>query len=154
MMYKTETLSQSTLKWFVETAGVNMLKHELKRPELEDLDSLYALGEKMLYSGTGWVVKLNDEPVGGLGALLVPNIYNPRFTTLAELFWYVLPEYRNSRAGLYLLDAFNTFAADNADDATLSLLPSSEVRSLEKRGFEFCERAYKKEYTWRPYQQL
>lgn len=148
-MYNVEKLSNSNIKWFVETAGVNMLTNELKRPELIDLNTLYALADKMMGGSTGWVVTKAGEPVGALGALLVPNIYNHSFITLAELFWYVLPEHRNGRAGILLLDAFDQHADLHADDATLSLLPSSEVRSLDRRGFKLCEKAYRKEYTWR-----
>lgn len=150
MTFKIEKLSPSTLKWFVEVGGVNMLVDELKRPELIDLPTQYVIADRMMYGDTAWVVKKDDECVGGLGALLVPNLYNPRFTTLAEIFWYVLPEYRNSRAGLLLLKAFDEAAEDKADDAVLSLLPSSEVRSLDKRGFKFGEKSFRKEYTWRP----
>ena len=126
-----------------------MLTHELKRPELIDLNTLHALADKMVGGSTGWIVEKDGEPVGALGALLVPNIFNHSFTTLAEIFWYVLPEHRNGRAGIMLLDAFDQYAELHSDDATLSLLPSSEVRSLEKRGFKLCEKAYRKEYTWR-----
>lgn len=126
-----------------------MLRNELARPELINLTAMYALADKMQHSNTAWIVTKDGQPVGTLGALLVPNIYNPDFTTLAELVWYVLPEHRNSRAAILLLEVFEKCAEDNADDAILSLLPTSKVRSLEKRGFKLCEKAYRKEYTWR-----
>lgn len=136
------------LEWFVEVAAINMLTDELKRPELINKDNLYRLADLGVQMGTAFVVKKNGFNVGALGALKVPNVYNPEITTLAEFFWYVLPEYRNTRAGLLLLKAFDKKAKEVADEATLSTLPSSQlnVASLEKKGFSLQEFGFRKEY--------
>lgn len=148
MSFTTEDLSMNTLEWFVGTAGVNMLLDEYNRPELLDFPTLYALGNKMLMEGTGFVVKKDGEPVGAIGSILVSNIFNPKFKTLAEIFWYVLPEHRNSRAGLLVLNAFDARAKEVADEATLSLLSTSQVniQGLRKRGYNMKELGFVKNF--------
>lgn len=148
MTYTVEDLSMSTLEWFVGTAGVNMLVDEYKRPELLDYATLYGLGSKMMGEGTGFVVKADGEPVGAIGALLVPNIFNPKYKTLAEIFWYVLPDYRDTRAGAMVLNAFDKRAGELADAATLSLLSSSKVniQTLAKRGYMLQELGFVKNF--------
>lgn len=141
-------LQEQDLYWFTEVAAFNMFVDELKRPELVDLERMYEITNNMLSGGTAWVVKCDGENVGAIGALLTPNLFNPRITTLVELFWYVLPEYRNTRAGVLLLKAFEEKGEECADESTLSLLPSSEVniKSLEKREFLLGEFAFRKEH--------
>lgn len=141
-------LDNSSLEWFIETAAVNMLTDELKRPELIDLDRLYNLALKGMQDGTAFIAKQGSTYCGVIGGLLHENIFNPKYKTLTELFWYVLPEYRNGRAGALLLKAFDNRAKEIADDSTLCLLPSSEVNisSLEKRGYKLNEYAFRKVY--------
>lgn len=140
-----ETLTEADIEWFVETAAVNMLRDELKREELINLEGLYNLAYTGLDAGTAFVAKSGDVCVGAIGGLHLPNIFNPNLSSLAEVFWYVLPEYRQTRAGILLLNTFVEKGAEIADDTTLSLLGSSEIKvaTLEKRGFllgEFCFR--------------
>lgn len=141
-------LDNSSLEWFIETAAVNMLTDELKRPELIDLDRLYNLALKGMQDGTAFIAKQGSTYCGVIGGLLHENIFNPKYKTLTEIFWYVLPEYRNGRAGALLLKAFDNRAKEIADDSTLCLLPSSEVNisSLEKRGYKLNEYAFRKVY--------
>lgn len=146
--YTVEVLSSDTMHWYVNTACVNMLMYELNRPELVDIETIQSLCSQMEAQGSGWVVKANGEPVGALGGLITNNLFNPRFKQLVELFWYVLPDHRNTRAGVLLFNEFNKFGEENANEATLSLLTSSEVNigSMEKRGFEFTEFGFVKRY--------
>lgn len=143
-----ENLTSTDLKWFVETAAVNMLQQELKREELINIPNLYNLAEKSMKEGTAFITKAENCPIGALGALLVNNVYNPNLLSLVELFWYVVPEYRNTRAGALLFNRFNQKGAECANEATLSLLDSSDIniKSLERRGFILSEFAFKKEY--------
>jgi hypothetical protein len=147
---KVVPLTEDDVKWFVEVAAVNMLIDEVKRPELVNLNQLYLLAFTGMQSDTAFVVKKGEECIGALGAIVIPNLFNPDLTTLVEVFWYVLPDYRNTRAGALLLKAFEERANEVADEATLSLLGSSTVNvaTLEKRGFmlnEFCFRKQIKE---------
>jgi hypothetical protein len=143
-----EKLTEQDLSWFVETAAVNMLVNEVQSPELVNVANLYTLSRKSMEEGTAFVVKQGYVPIGALGALLLPNLYNPEITTLVELFWYVLPEYRNTRAGALLFSELDKYGEANADEAVLSLLGSSTVnmKTLEKRGFMLREFAFRKRY--------
>jgi hypothetical protein len=146
--FVVEQLSATYLEWFVNTAAVNMLTDELKRPELVHYETIYGLAIRGMMEDTAFIVRCDGEPVGALGSILTPNIYNPTYKVLAEMFWYVLPEYRNTRAGLMLLNAFDQKASEIADESTLSLLSSSKVNtaSMEKRGFKMVELGFNKKY--------
>lgn len=141
-------IKEEDVEWLVETAAVKMLEDELLRPELINFKQLYLLAEKVLLEGSAFIAKDEDVYVGALAAILVPNLYNPDIKTFAELFWYVLPTYRNTRAGFLLLSAFDTKAKECADESTLSLLGSSTINTetLSKRGFILNEYAFRKEY--------
>lgn len=144
---KVEILSDKDMEWFVEIAATRMLIEELKRPEYVDTENLYALASMGAMTETAFVVKQRDVPVGALGAIVVPNVYNPKLRNLVEMFWYVLPEYRKGRAGLMLLNAYNVKAAELGHETTLSLLPSSNIneKTLNKKGFRLVEYAYRKD---------
>jgi len=143
-----ETLTVDDLSWFVNVAAVKMLTDEVKREELINISNIYKIVEQGMTTGTVLVAKSNGVCVGGIGGLLVPNLFNPTITTLVEIIWYVLPEYRRGRAGFMLLMAFDKLASEVADEVTLSVLDSSEVKidSLEKRGFFLGELAFRKQY--------
>ena len=147
--YTCSNLQYQEIVWFVEVAATRMILEELKRPEILNKEQLYALAYQVADAGTAFVARCNGEPVGALGALLVPNIYNPEIRTMAECFWYVLPEHRESRAGLLLLNEFDRVASEQADEATMSLLGTSPVnlKTYEKRGFTLAEYAFTKKYT-------
>ena len=147
MTYRVEVLQEADLLWFSEVAAVNMLTYELQRPELICLPQIYTLALKGMESKTAFVVKQDDEPVGALGGILVPNLFNPELTTLAEIFWYVPPEYRNTRVGGMLLLELERAGEELADEITLSLLPSSTIKmeTLEKRGFKLSEFGFRKQ---------
>jgi hypothetical protein len=141
-------LDKSNREWFTEVAAVRMLTDELKRPLLVDLDRLYYLAMQGEKEGTAFLAKQGDVYCGAIGGILHNNLFNPKFKTLTEIFWYVLPEYRKGRAGYMLLKQFDERAKELADDVVISLLPSSEVNvnSLAKKGFILNEQAFRKEY--------
>jgi len=141
-----EKLQPSDILWYVEEAAVSMLTNELKRPELINKENLYRLAFMGIEQGTAFVCKDNGVPIGALGALIIPNIYNPEVYTLAEMFWYVPDKYRNSRAGLLLLNALLDEAELLGVDCSLSTLPSSNVKEsfLKKKGFNLEEFSYRK----------
>jgi len=144
--YEVKAVDENSITWFVEVASINMLQNELCRPELICIPTLYSLANRGMESGTAFVVYLNDKPVGAIGALIVPNLFNPLITTLAEVFWYILPEARNTRAGFLLLKRLEERAKEVADELTLSLLAAGDVNidTLEKRGFYFEELGFRK----------
>lgn len=142
-----EDLTEDDITWYVETASVNMLVEEVKREELVNIPQLYKLVRLGMQTNSALICKIDGVCVGAIGGVVVPNMFNPEITTLMEVMWYVLPEYRNSRAGLMLLNAFTAKAEELADEATLSLLNSSEIKrtTLEKRGFYLSEFAFRKD---------
>lgn len=143
-----EKLQVKDLEWFVEVAATRMLLEELKRPDLLNEDHIYRVSHYGMTSGTCLVAKSDEKPVGAIGAILAPNMFNPDIKTLVEIFWYVLPEHRNTRAGAMLLNAYDDMGREVADEATLSLLDSSEVNraSMGKRGWMVGEVAFRKQY--------
>lgn len=148
MTITVQPLGLDDIEWFVEVAAVRMLEEELKRPELVNLNQLYTLAGRGMQDGTAWVAKGFNGNIGALGGILTPNPFNPEYITLAEIFWWVEPVYRESRAGYMLYREFDKRAGEVADEATMSLLPSSTVsiKSLEKRGFLLGEFGFRKGY--------
>lgn len=144
--YVVKVLDTDTLHWFINTAAVNMLIDELDRPELVNLERITELANKGREEETAFVVFSHNIPVGAIGGVVIANLLNPSITTLAEIFWYVLPEYRSTRVGFLLLKALEERAKEVANELTLSILPHSEVNidTLEKRGFKFEELSFRK----------
>lgn len=142
--YTVELLQLEDIPWFVEVAGFQMLRDELQRPELYNQEHLYNLTYKAHLEKTAFVVKVDGECVGAIGGLLLPNMFNPLMTTLAELVWFVLPDYRHTRVGAMLIKAFD--GLNVSDETTLSLLPTSEVnvKTMEKIGFNLEEYGFRK----------
>ncbi len=141
-----EALSDESIDWFVNIAAVDMLRYEVKRPELINLTQLRYLATIGKDQGTAFVSKIGNVYTGAIGGLLLPNVFNPSLTSLSEVFWYVLPEHRNTRSGLLLLNAFDKCGQEQADETSMCLLIGSPVatKSLEKRGFEMKEIAFRK----------
>ena len=152
--YTVDLITPEDFEWCVEVAGVRMLQEEVKRPELVDIPTLYLIVKKMEMDKSGVVAKVDGEYAGAIGGYLHPNILNPNIATMAELMWYVLPEYRKTRVGALLLREYDKIvAATPAHEATLSLLNDSPIKisSLEKRGYRQEEIAFRKkikEYSW------
>lgn len=143
-MYTVEDLTARDYQWAVQVAAKNMIIEEVKRPDLYNMQQFELLANLMLQQKTVVIAKMNGRPVGVIGALVNPNVYNPNVMTMAEILWYVLPEHRGGRAGYLLLKAIKEKADDLADELTLSTLAQSAVNdaSLARMGFEFAERAY------------
>ena len=146
--YEVSPLSEGSLDWFVDVAAVNMLTEELERPELVNKEAIRKLAERGLQEKTAFVVSENGIYCGAIGGLVIHNLFNPEYITLAEVFWYVTPEARKGRAGYLLLKAFEQRATEVADELTLSILPHSEINidALERRGFRFEELSFRKKF--------
>lgn len=82
--------------------------------------------------------------VGFIAGTLMPHFFNPALRELREVFWWVDPAHRGSRAGLVLLDAFTAHGRAHADVVWMSLEHHSPVNdgSLTKRGFVPRESSY------------
>jgi hypothetical protein len=149
MSYTARIAEEKDSLWIEEVAAVNMLCEKLLRPELVNPQRIRELVHKGITEKTCFIAEKDGEPVGVLGAFLTSNLFNPDIKVLGEVFWYVLPEYRNTRAGILLFKLFDATAKEIADEATLSILiASSEINvdSLEKRGFKLNEFAFTRRY--------
>ena len=138
--YTVEVLKDEDMQWFVETAAVNMMVEEANRPDLVNIENMYTLASMGAIAGTAFVAKVDGVNAGVIGGVITPNMFNPTIKTLAEVFWYVLPEYRQSRVGAMLLKEF--IAQEwKADEISMSLLASSKLKqeSLIKKGFRLVE---------------
>lgn len=84
------------------------------------------------------------ERVGFIIGLFTQHPFNPAIKLLGEQFWWVEPKYRNSRAGLLLLNEFVAFGKKNAHWITMALESKSPIneKSLIRRGFKFQEKSY------------
>jgi len=84
------------------------------------------------------------RPVGFIAGVRSNHPLNPGISLLSELFWWVMPEMRRSRAGLMLLNEFTGIGKETADWVVLSLETKSLIRDehLTKRGFKLYERSY------------
>lgn len=143
-MYTVEDLTARDYKWAVQTAAKNMITEEVKRPDLYNLPQFEMLANLMMKQNTVVIVKYKGRPVGVIGGIVNPNLYNPDILTMAEILWYVLPEHRGGRAGYLLLKAIRDKADQYADDLNLSTLSESAVNesSLKKMGFQYVEKSY------------
>lgn len=146
--YEVVPLTDEDMEWFVETAAVRMLEDEVGKPEYVNIPNLYMLASTAAITETAFVMKIDGVSVGAIGGILSPTLFNPDMTILTEVFWYVLPEYRNTRAGLMLFNKYSERAEEVADEASFSLLTTSTVKkeTLERKGFKFCEYAFRKEH--------
>jgi GNAT superfamily N-acetyltransferase len=90
------------------------------------------------------VAKDGAEIVGFIAGAVSPHIFNPRIRVLTELFWWVDPKHRGTRAGLLLLESLKDWSKHFADVFIMTLESHSPVnpRTLEKRGFRHFETNY------------
>lgn len=82
--------------------------------------------------------------VGFIGGLCSPNFFNPEIMVLTELFWWVTPEWRGTRAGALLFADFLNSGRTRANVIVVSLEEQSPLHeeTLTKRGFRRFERSY------------
>lgn len=86
----------------------------------------------------------NDKPAGFIAGMITPHHFNPDIKQLAELFWWVPPQYRMSGVGAKLFLEFVAFGKANCDCITMTLEQDTGISdaALEKRGFKLTEKAY------------
>lgn len=109
-------------------------------PSIEYAESTLAL----LITEHLFLVAESNGPLGFIAGMVVPHTLNPAITVLSELFWWVAPQHRGSRAGLLLLNAYVAAGKQRAHWVTMTLEADSPVapRCLEQRGFRLKETTY------------
>lgn len=90
------------------------------------------------------VAEKDTQRMGVIAGILVPHFMNPKIRVLAEMFWWVQPEHRQTRAGLLLLKEFIRYGKEAADWITFALEHNSPVRdeTLLRHGFSPLERNF------------
>lgn len=146
-MYKLRRAEASDIAWLMiqlrEFSNFIETEYQLYGDEEYTKDGLQLLIEKHYLN----IATLEEKPVGFIAGYFNPHLFNPAINVLCELFWWVVPEHRNSRVGAMLMNAFIDFGKHNAQWTTFSLNRFTEVneRSLLKRGFHLHEKTYLKE---------
>ena len=81
--------------------------------------------------------------------MIAPHIFNPKIMTLTEVFWWVKPEHRGSRAGRDLIEEFILWGKENVDWIITTLEENSPVNDsvFLNRGFKPKERSFIMEVT-------
>jgi len=130
--------------WVIGVAAKRMLSEELKRPDYYNEENCKQLFDVGMINGIILVAEHNGVPVGCISGIYCPNLFNANLKILQEIFWYVVPDERNGRAGLLLLNEFCEIGKSTADDIFMSLLDTSEVsqRMMSRKGFVRKETAY------------
>lgn len=104
--------------------------------------------EKLTELIKGHVVFISEKQgvgsIGFIAGILFNHPFNPDIRVLSETFWWVQEEYRNSKAGLMLLNKFTEIGKDSADWTTIAIEEKSPIsdRVLLKRGFKPTEKNY------------
>ena len=90
------------------------------------------------------VAVMENKIVGLIAGMRLPHVFNPKIMTLTEIFWWVNPEYRNTRAGALLLKEYVDFGKKNVDWIICTIEDGSPVNenTFYKRGFKLKEKSF------------
>ncbi len=91
------------------------------------------------YARSGMASVINDHLVfvaesekqglmGFIAGLVSAHIYNPDIRVLTELFWWVEPRHRKTRAAVLLMDEFIAWGKDYADWVTFGVMETTPVK--------------------------
>ena len=143
-MYKVRKANKDDSQWIIEVAAKRMVEDEYQRPELYNKSTMEALLNSCLDNGLVLLAEKDGERGGVIIGIVTNHPFNNEIKVLTELVWYILPEYRKSRMSVMLLDSYTKEAKGLADEATFSLLPTSNIKeeSMQKRGYELMENGY------------
>lgn len=125
--------------WF--TSDVNLYEDKEYAAKFLDVlikDHLVMVAEKVNSKG-------DILYIGFIIGICGPHIYNPQLKTLTELFWWVNPAHRKTKAGLLLMKRFLQWGKENGFDwinATRQANSPVKRETYEKLGFRFQEECY------------
>lgn len=97
--------------------------------------------------GAVFIAHTDDgEVVGATAGMLFPLWMAPEHITGQEMFWYVMPEHRKSKAGSLLFAALEEWATANANSfcmVALSHMHENRIGQMyESKGYVPLERTY------------
>lgn len=150
MAIEIRTATQADLDWLLiqldDFAKFYKTKKDLFGDKVYARDYLSKLIDIHLFL----IAEEGDTRMGFIAGLVVGHPFNPQISILQELFWWVPEEYRGTRAGLKLFNAFNEFGEEKCDWVSFTLENHSPVSDnfLTKRGFVEKETTYLRESKW------
>jgi len=136
--------------WMLEQLQAFAAAYGTRRSLFGDAEHAEALVGTLIDTQFVAIAEADGQPVGLVAGALVPHPFNPDLQVANELWWWVVPPARGSRAGALLLDAFDEWADDSgADLVNFTLEADSPVRdrSLEKRGYRLMEKQFVREVS-------
>lgn len=145
MTFKIRSLELTDKEVVTNTLGRRTIEEDLKRPELFNLQQLENLFNITLAHGNGFIVEENELVVGVIGGIEHGHILQPDVRCFTALFWFVLPEYRKSRAGWYLLREIKKYSLKRDLELSLALQEYSlkDDTIMQKLGFKKGEVTYR-----------
>jgi L-amino acid N-acyltransferase YncA len=112
-----------------------------------DPDAAEALARHMIADGVMLVA--GDEPVGMVGLMVVPFMFNPAHRVAYEVVWWVNPDAQGLGAGKALLQAIEPACRAKGCTAIqmvhLASSPPQAAALYERLGFAHTESSYTKE---------
>jgi hypothetical protein len=106
---------------------------------------LYTVLKQVLDTGIVFIAEKDGKFMGAIGGVVQPDMWFSSEINLVELFWWVVPEYRCSSAGLRLMKKFIDYGkSQDISKITMSMESISPLNddAYIKRGFEFKEKAF------------
>jgi RimJ/RimL family protein N-acetyltransferase len=128
---------ESDLPWMLGQLEMFAALYPTKRSLWPGIDVAEQKLRDLIRDHPCFVACRGELRVGFVCGLLAPFYFNRDVTTLIELFWWVDPSYRPSRAATLLLDTFIRFGREHAHRIEFSATSLTRVRpaSMKRRGF-------------------
>lgn len=143
------TLSKDSLPQIEEIGKA--FADEAKYPSGFNLSAFLDVWNPVMDAGFGEILvyKEGERIVGALGMMVLPDMFSG-VSVASELFWYVLPSHRATRAGVELFYRFENLGklrgARKFIMAHLALLTPKKLQDFyEKNGYELVEQTFLKE---------
>lgn len=94
------------------------------------------------------VAEQDGKFAGFICGLVTTHLFNPQIKVLSELFWWVLPEYRETKIGAMLFHEYEKYGAENCQWVIMTIESISPVKpeSFLNRGYKLKEQAFVKEF--------
>lgn len=118
-----------------------------------DSDAVAAMAQHMIddVNGAVFVAETEEgEVVGGCAGLVYPVWMAPGHLTGQEMFWYVDPDHRRSRAGQLMFDALESWARDERKTHSFTMIALAGLHEkrvgqmYESKGYFSAEHSYLK----------
>jgi RimJ/RimL family protein N-acetyltransferase len=92
-------LLEMAMRFYPMTSYWKISKMEL------DIEYVSALILGMIENGIVNVAEVDNKVIGMIGLIVMPFLFNPKYTTAGEIIWWVEPEFWNGGIGRELLQS-------------------------------------------------